>query len=296
MDLKETNLQVNSGSANAGVEEKQRHRMLVALALLLIALIVVLVKDREFWFSSSQPSEPAAIEQQAPPATPAATAQSAPIPTAQTAPTTQIAPTTQTAPTPQPAQPASKTKSKKAQGKTPRVHTAIPANDSQATAGPVITATNRTVLPPLEVEVVAGNQHRALSPKNNSVNVDMESSASTGSAAATPAQDQGSASAVAETSPQVTLPPATAERVTRSVKPDYPLLAKQMKVQGAVVLQALIDKEGRIQELHVVTGPAILATAAEEAVKQWRFKPYYQQGQAVETEARITVNFTISTY
>jgi protein TonB len=84
--------------------------------------------------------------------------------------------------------------------------------------------------------------------------------------------------------------------VSRSVKPDYPVLAKQMKVQGAVVLQALIDKGGNIQELHVVSGPAILANAAEEAVKQWHFKPYYQQGQAVETEARITVNFTISTY
>jgi TonB family protein len=291
MVSKETNLQVNSRPASAGVEEKQRHRMLVALVLLLIALIVVLIKDRQFWFSSNQPAEGVSAEQpQTPPATPAASPQSAPIPIAQTAPTTQ------TAPTPPPVQPSTKTKSKKAHGKTPAVQAAIPANDSQATAGPVITATNRTVLPPLEVEVVAGNQHRALSPNNNSVKVDMESSASMPATAA-PSQDQQvSASAVADTSPQVTLPPATAERVTRSVKPDYPLLAKQMKVQGAVVLQALIDKAGRIQELHVVTGPAILATAAEEAVKQWRFKPYYQQGQPVETEARITVNFTISTY
>lgn len=99
-----------------------------------------------------------------------------------------------------------------------------------------------------------------------------------------------------DASANVTVPAATAQRVSRSVKPEYPVLAKQMKVQGAVVLQALIDKGGRIEELHVVTGPAILATAAQEAVKQWRFKPYYQQGQAVETEARITVNFTISTF
>ena len=88
----------------------------------------------------------------------------------------------------------------------------------------------------------------------------------------------------------------TAERVSHPVKPDYPLLAKQMKVQGAVVLQALIDKTGNIQDLHVVSGPAILSAAAQEAVKQWHFKPYYQGGQPVETEARITVNFTISTY
>jgi len=284
MVSKETNLQVDGSSPGPGVEEKQRRRMLAALVLLLIALIVVLIKDREFWFSSSQP-EPVAMEQQAPPPTHAASSQSVPVVPVQTAPTAQ------------PAQPTTKAKSKKTKGKTPNVQTAISADNSQAAAGPVITATNRTVLPPLEVEVVAGNQHRALSPNNNSVKVDMESSPASAPPATTgPSQDQGGATPAPEASPQVTLPPATAERVTRSVKPDYPVLAKQMKVQGAVVLQALIDKAGRIQELHVVTGPAILATAAQEAVKQWRFKPYYQQGQAVETEARITVNFTISTY
>jgi len=285
MVSRDTDLQVSRGSARVGVEEKQRRRMLAALVLLLMALIVVLIKDRQFWFSSNQPSEPPVVEQQATPAIPIASSPSLTVP---------AAPTAAAAP---PAQPSAKAKSKKPKGKT-TVQTAIPANDSQVAAGPVITATNRTVLPPLEVEVVAGNQHRALSPNNNSVKVEMDSSASSvPHATAAPSQDQqGSASAVADTSPQVTLPPATAERVTRSVKPDYPLLAKQMKVQGAVVLQALIDKAGRIEELHVVTGPTILATAAQEAVKQWRFKPYYQQGQAVETEARITVNFTISTY
>lgn len=98
------------------------------------------------------------------------------------------------------------------------------------------------------------------------------------------------------TTPQVSLSPDVAAHVEHSVAPNYPLLAKQMKVQGAVVLQALIDKGGKIQSLRVVSGPAILAAAAEEAVKQWRFKPYYLHGQAVETEARVSVNFTISTF
>jgi len=83
--------------------------------------------------------------------------------------------------------------------------------------------------------------------------------------------------------------------VSRSVQPDYPLLARQMKVQGSVILQALIGKEGTIQELQVLSGPAILSEAARAAVKQWHFKPYLQSGEAVETEAKITVNFTIST-
>jgi protein TonB len=72
------------------------------------------------------------------------------------------------------------------------------------------------------------------------------------------------------------------------------LLAKEMKVQGSVVLQALIGRDGGIQNLQIVSGPKILSAAAREAVQQWRFKPYYQSGQAVETVARITVNFTIS--
>ncbi len=79
------------------------------------------------------------------------------------------------------------------------------------------------------------------------------------------------------------------------MEPNYPVLAKQMKVQGAVILQALIGKNGNIQDLHVLSGPAILSEAARQAVKQWHFKPYLLAGQAVETEARITVNFTIST-
>jgi len=67
-----------------------------------------------------------------------------------------------------------------------------------------------------------------------------------------------------------------------------------MKVQGAVVLQALIGRDGNIQGLNVLSGPDILSNAAREAVKQWRFRPYVQSGAPVESEARITVNFTIS--
>lgn len=279
MVSKENNLQVSAGSAAASLEDKQRRRMLIALVLLLVALIVVLVKDRQFWFSSTLPSESTAEE---------AATQALPAPSSQSA----------TSPIPgQPAQSTLAPKRKKLNGKNPAARVASQADEAQAASGPAIIATNRTVLPPLEVEVVAGNKHRALSPNNNSVKVDMDSSAASESAApSVPVADQASVAAVPEVSARVTLPAATAERVSRSVKPDYPMLAKQMKVQGAVVLQALIDKAGNIQELHVVTGPAILATAAQEAVKQWRFKPYYQQGQAVETEARITVNFTISTY
>ena len=87
----------------------------------------------------------------------------------------------------------------------------------------------------------------------------------------------------------------TSEIVSRPVSPGYPLLARQMKVQGSVILQALIGRDGLIQDLRVLSGPPILANAAEEAVKQWHFKPHYLGADAVETQAKITVNFTIST-
>jgi protein TonB len=61
------------------------------------------------------------------------------------------------------------------------------------------------------------------------------------------------------------------------------------------VLQAQIDKDGNVQAVQVVSGPAILTSAALEAVKQWRFKPHYEGSQAAPTETRITVNFTITT-
>jgi TonB family protein len=275
-------LQSPAAGLPLSLEDKQRRRMLIALALLLAALIVVLIKDRQFWFSSNTPQEATPEEVSTPPA-PETTTQ-APATTVPARPVKVLSPT-------------AKAKSKKIVPKAAATHVE-PAAETQAGGGPVITATNRTVLPPLEVEVVAGGSHRPLSPNNSSVKVDMDSNSSAvpSPTPAVPVPEENPAPPPADTSARVTVPPATAERVSRSVKPAYPILAKQMKVQGAVVLQALIDRAGNIQELHVVTGPAILATAAEEAVKQWHFKPYFQQGQAVETEARITVNFTISTY
>jgi TonB family protein len=179
---------------------------------------------------------------------------------------------------------------------------AAPVVDTQDSSpasadGPVVTTTNRTILYPLEVEVQAGNQHRSVSTVNNSVKVDMQSSASAAFAGKTPAVEAQPAPAITESAEaRVSLSPGTADRVTKSVKPDYPVLAKQMKVQGAVVLDAQIDRTGNIEQLQVLSGPSILATAAREAVRQWRFKPFYEHGEPVETEARITVNFTISTY
>jgi protein TonB len=78
------------------------------------------------------------------------------------------------------------------------------------------------------------------------------------------------------------------------VQPSYPALARQARIQGVVVLQALIGKDGAIQNLHVVSGHPMLTGAALDAVKQWRYKPYFLNGEPVEVETTINVNFTLA--
>jgi protein TonB len=259
-------------------EKNQRRQMLVALALLLAALILVLIKDRDFWFppaplaqSESEPVEEPSPEVKAP---------------SQAASTTTPPPAIHARPKSKPHTPPS---------------TAVEPSPAPALAPVVMT---RAVLPPLEVEVVAGDERRTIQSTSNSVRVDLQprtpfttSAASSSPASSSSGTSSGSSDSagIADATARVHLSPGAAEMLSRPVQPNYPLLAKEMKVQGAVVLEALIGRDGNIQDLHVLSGPTILSTAAREAVRQWRFRPYLQSGQAVETEARITVNFTIST-
>ncbi len=80
----------------------------------------------------------------------------------------------------------------------------------------------------------------------------------------------------------------------RKIQPTYPPLARQARIQGSVLLQAEISKEGTIENLRLISGHPMLAPAAIEAVKQWRYKPYILNGEPVEVETQITVNFTLS--
>jgi len=317
-------------------EPRQRWAMLVALALLIVALGVVIYRDRDFWFPDTQESEdqlePIPVsattpEQQVAKALveqPAAKQPSAPTtktmshgtkphvakpivkPSAAAASATKIASagtagstpalsgkisSSAVAPsTPPPSAPAaaSTAASASAPSSTPMTPSGQPAN---ATA-------TRTVLPPLEVEVVAGDNHSTIRPGTNSVHVDLKpgsppkpvtDASMAGNAPAT------AASVTTNATERVQMSAGAAEVVSQPVQPGYPMLARQMKVQGSVILQALIGRDGTIQDLHVLSGPAILANAAQEAVRQWRFKPHYLGSEAIETQAKITVNFTIST-
>jgi TonB family protein len=224
-------------------DSQQPRKLVLALILLLGALVVILVNDRQFWFGTEQ----ATIESD--------------VPEAQTATKAVPAAPTQAHPAARKQLPA------------PTTTSAI-----EPTEGEGAVVTNRTVLPPLDVEVVAGNTHRALHPKNNITRV--------------------------ETAPpsKITTPTNAAEREpvsSTAIQPEtavsatYPALTQHMNVQGSVVLQAIISATGTIEDLRVLSGPAILASAAQQAVREWRFKPVMLNGQAVETKAKITVNFSI---
>jgi protein TonB len=75
------------------------------------------------------------------------------------------------------------------------------------------------------------------------------------------------------------------------VVPVYPSIARITGAQGEVKLHAIISREGRIESLTVVSGSPLLAPAAIDAVRQWRYRPYVLNGQPVEVDTWITVNF-----
>jgi TonB family protein len=246
---------VNPSRGRRDAENKQPRRLLLALGLLLVALIAIVIRDQDFWFGSDDTIADAGVT--TPVVVPQKPASSS---VANPAKSTPVATTAARKPI----------SAAKAAAQTTSV--------SKEADSSAITAT-RTVLPPLDVEVVAGDSHRTIRPGNNATKLEIAKPGSTGSSTLARATNA-----------------AEREQISAgmgSYVANYPPLAQHMNVEGSVVLQALISAEGIIENLHVLGGPAILATAAQQAVREWRFKPVIQNGQAVETKAMITVNFTI---
>jgi protein TonB len=75
--------------------------------------------------------------------------------------------------------------------------------------------------------------------------------------------------------------------------PVYPQIAREARVSGTVVIQAIISKTGTIENLRAVSGPTMLRQAALDAVKTWRYKPYLLDGQPVDVETTVSVNFSL---
>ena len=252
-----------------GFVNKQPRQLQIALLLLLVALGVVLAKDRDFWFGSDSDqtaeSDATGSESTAKVASPAAPAKTAPAPVARMeAAKNHVAP------------------------KITAKAVTEPAHQDAASSDSPVVATSRAALPALDVEVVAGDAHRTVHPGSNVTKVEIPGDSNRVSAATASVPNVSTNAAQREL-----LPAGTVPELRQTLDAAYPLLGQHTRVQGSVVLQAVVGTDGIIEDLRVLSGPSILTAAAQQAVRQWRFKPYLQNGQPVETKARIVVNFSI---
>lgn len=82
--------------------------------------------------------------------------------------------------------------------------------------------------------------------------------------------------------------------IVSKVQPQYPPDAREQHIQGVVVLKAIIDEEGNVSKVDLISGHPMLAPAAIEAVRQWRYKPFKLNNEPVAVETQVQVNFTLS--
>jgi TonB family protein len=109
------------------------------------------------------------------------------------------------------------------------------------------------------------------------------------------APESNSASGTSQLAQRVRTPQSiSAGLIISKVPPIYPPSARSARIQGSVVLNAVISRTGDILSLDVVSGHPMLAPAALDAVKQWKYRPYMLNGNAVEVETTVTVNFALS--
>jgi periplasmic protein TonB len=99
--------------------------------------------------------------------------------------------------------------------------------------------------------------------------------------------------------PPVVSPPPRVSRMMEGnlvhrVDPPYPRIAQTAGVQGVVAIKAIISRDGTIERAELLSGPGLLTNAAMQAVRQWKYRPYYLNGEPVEVETQITVNFVLS--
>ena len=89
-------------------------------------------------------------------------------------------------------------------------------------------------------------------------------------------------------------PVALQSYIERKSQITYPEIAKLQHVEGEVILKIVIDRSGKLRDVQAVSGPLALRQGAINGVKDWRFKPYYVNGQPVEVESEITMNFHLN--
>jgi protein TonB len=248
--------QINFDSMHAVSGPARRLQLLFALALLVTALILVVVRNRQFWLDALNYQDLAN----------------------QTTSDT----ISKSVPHVNPA-PSRKTGSRHAPSSTVEPQGNVSSEPQEA------------LLSPLQVDVTySSGQRQTIVASNSAIHLDLQNSRMSSGlpSGSTAVGTKGYASG---SGVQVRFSSGAVEILGQPKEPVYPLPAQQAHVQGSVVLQASIGEDGNVQALQVISGPAMLTTAALEAVKQWHFKPYFEAGKAVPSETRITVNFSIST-
>jgi protein TonB len=248
--------QINFDSMHAVSDSARRLQLLFALALLVTALILVVVRNRQFWLDALNYQDLAN----------------------QTTSDT----ISKSVPHVNPA-PSRKTGSRHAPSSTVEPQGNVSSEPQEA------------LLSPLQVDVTySSGQRQTIVASNSAIHLDLQNSRMSSGlpSGSTAVGTKGYASG---SGVQVRFSSGAVEILGQPKEPVYPLPAQQAHVQGSVVLQASIGEDGNVQALQVISGPAMLTTAALEAVKQWHFKPYFEAGKAVPSETRITVNFSIST-
>jgi TonB family protein len=264
--LPELNRGKQTAQVNAPTDQQSRN-LLIALALLLVVLAFVVMRNREFWFGTDEVVDAdsagtESISNSRPAVAPVNAAQTAPVHSANV-------------------------KSQHAQKTSVQLANAKPVQQDATDPEQPVVATDRVALPPLDVEVVAGDKHSTLRPGSDIAIAEIEGDSNRAALTASPASLSTNAAA------REPLAVAGAPELRQAIDATYPLLGQHSRVQGSVVLEAVIGADGAIEGLRVLSGPSILSTAAQQAVRQWRFKPYLQNGQPVETKCRVTVNFSI---
>jgi TonB family protein len=247
--------------------DTQSRRLLIALAILLVVLGAVVARNSDFWFGANEVAE-------------ADSSISASI-------SNPVAAVSVSSPTP--ATPVATVKLHQLSKVSPvQPGPAKTSEQSAVNSDEPVVASHRVALPPLDVEVVAGDKHSTIHPGSNVMLAEIPNDPNR------PAALNTSAPAVAtNASEHERLTAAATPALHQTIDATYPELGQHSRVQGSVVLEAVIGTDGVVEGLRVVSGPSILTGAAQQAVRQWRFKPYLQNGRPVETKCTVTVNFSI---
>jgi protein TonB len=137
-------------------------------------------------------------------------------------------------------------------------------------------------------------------PPNRPVNTDVSKSIPSADdvpqIAASSASLTGLGSALSDASPMPRLSTPLSQGVAggilqHKIQPIYPLEARRVRLEGDVVLEAMVTVEGQVEDLKLISGNPVLAQAAMDAVRQWRYSPYLLNGKPVRKDTRITISF-----